>query len=57
MDSDGDLDQEMLQDYLCVSTDPRRVGGPGGESTIISLEKLRALLLTQQSMEIIKQFV
>ena len=42
MDADGDLDQEMQQDHLCVSTDPRGVGGPGGEPTIISLEELRA---------------
>ena len=48
MDSD---DQKMQQGLLCVSTDPRRVGGPGGEPTIISLEELRALLITQQSME------
>ncbi len=31
MDTDGDVDQEMQQDHLCVSTDPRRVGGPGCE--------------------------
>ena len=37
MDSDGDLDQEMQQG--------------GGEPTIISLEELRTLLITQQSLE------
>ncbi len=31
--------------------DPRRVGGPGGEPTIINLQELRRLLLTQQSLE------
>jgi hypothetical protein len=41
MDTDGDLDQEMQQGHLCVSTDPRRVGGPGGEPTIINIEELR----------------
>ena len=51
MDSDGDLDQEMQQVHICVSTDPRRVGGPGGEPTIINIEELRALLITQQSLE------
>jgi hypothetical protein len=51
MDSDGDLDEEKQHDHLCVSTDPRRVGGPGGEPTIISLEKLRTLLITQKSLE------
>ena len=51
MNSDDDLDQEMQQGHLCVSADPRRVGGPGGEPTIISLEELRALLITQQSLE------
>ena len=35
MDADDDLDQEMQQGHLCVLTDPRRVGGPGGEPTII----------------------
>jgi hypothetical protein len=51
MDSDDDLDQEMQQDHLCVSTDPRRVGGTGGKPTIINIEELRALLITQQSLE------
>ncbi len=51
MDGDDDLDQEMQQGHLCVSTDPRRVGGPGGEPTIINIEELRALLITQQSLE------
>ena len=37
--------------YLCVSAYPRRVGGPGGEPTIINLQELRTLLLTQQSLE------
>ncbi len=37
--------------HLCVSADPRRVGGPGGEPTIINLQELRTLLLTQQSLE------
>ncbi len=50
MDTDDDLDQEMQQGHLCVSTDPRRVGGPGGEPTIINIEELRALLSTQQSL-------
>jgi hypothetical protein len=47
MDTDDDLDQEMQQGHLYVSTDPRRVGGPGGEPTIINIEELRALLITQ----------
>ena len=47
MDSDGDSDQEMQQDHLCVSIDPRRVGGSDGEPTIISLEELRVLMITQ----------
>ncbi len=51
MDTDDDLDQEMQQGHLCVSTDPRRVGGPDGEPTIITTEELRALLITQQSLE------
>ena len=51
MDLVDDLDQEMQQGHLCVSTDPRSVGGPGGEPTIISLEELRALLITQQALE------
>jgi hypothetical protein len=51
MDADDDLDQEMQQGHLYVSTDPRRVGGPGGEPTIINIEELRALLITQQSLE------
>ena len=51
MDSDDDLDPQMHQVHLCVSTDPRRVGGSGGEPTIISLEELRDLLITQQSLE------
>ena len=49
--ADDDLDQEMQQGHLCVSTDPRRVGGPGGEPTIINIEELWALLITQQSLE------
>ncbi len=28
------------QGHLCVSADPRRVGGPGGEPTIINLQEL-----------------
>ena len=51
MDADDDLDQELQQGHLCVSTDPRRVGGPDGEPTIINIEELRALLITQQSLE------
>ena len=51
MDTDDDLDQEIQQDHLCVSTDPRRVGGPVGEPTIINIEELRDLLITQQSLE------
>ncbi len=51
MDTDNDLDQEMQQGHLCVSTDPRRVGGPGGEPTIVNIAELRALLTTQQSLE------
>jgi hypothetical protein len=51
MDEDDELDQEMQQGYLCVSTDPRRVGGPGGEPTIINIEELRALMITQQSLD------
>ena len=39
------------QVHLCVSSDPRRVGGSRGEMTIISLEELRAPLITQQSLE------
>ena len=38
------------QGHLCVSSDPRRVGGPGSEPTIITLKELRSLLLTQQSL-------
>ena len=45
------LDQGMQQGHLCVSTDPRRVGGPDGEPTIINTEELRALLITQRSLE------
>ena len=33
IDSDDDLGQDFQQVYLCVSVDPRRVGGPGGEPT------------------------
>ena len=51
MDDDDDLDQEMQQGHLSVATDPRRVGGPGGEPTIINTEALRALLITQRSLE------
>ncbi len=51
MDTDDDLDQEIQQVHLCVSTDPRRVGGSVGEPTIINIEELRALLITQQSLE------
>ncbi len=51
MDTDGDVDQEIQQGHLCVSTDPRRVGGPGGEPTIINIEDLRDLMITQQSLE------
>ena len=41
----------MQQGHLCVSTDPRRVGEPVGEPTIINIAELRALLTTQQSLE------
>ena len=51
IDSDDDLGQDFQQGNLCVSSDPRRVGGPGGEPTIINLKKLRTLFLTQQSLE------
>ena len=51
MDSDDDLGQDFQQGYLCVSADPRRVGGPGGEPTIINLKELRTLLRTQQTLE------
>ena len=51
MDSDDDLEQVFQQGYLCVSADPRRVGGPGGEPTIINLKELRTLLYTQQIRE------
>ncbi len=51
MDTDDDLDQEMQQGHLCVLTDPRRVGGPDGEPTIINIEELRSLMITQQSLE------
>ena len=42
---------ENVYCHLYVSTDPRRVGGPSGEPTIINIEELRALLITQQSLE------
>ena len=51
IDSDDDLGQDFQQGNLCVSSDPRRVGGPGGEPTIINLKELRTLLITQQSLE------
>ena len=51
MNSDDDLEQDFQQGYLCVSADPRRVGGPGGELTIINLKELRTLLYTQQNRE------
>ena len=51
MDSDDDLEQDFQQGYLCVSEDPRRVGGPGGEPTIINLKELRTLLRKQQTRE------
>ncbi len=51
MDPDDDLEQDFQQGYLCVSADPRRVGGPGGEATIITLQELRTLLCTQQTRE------
>ena len=51
MDSDNDLEQDFQQGYLCVSADPRRVGGPGGEPTIINLKELQTLLHTQQTLE------
>jgi hypothetical protein len=44
-------DTTSTQGHLCVSSDPSRVGGPGGEPTIINLKELRTLLLTQQSLE------
>ena len=51
MDPDDDLEQDFQQGYLCVSADPRRVGGPGGEPTIINLKELRTLLRTQQTLD------
>ena len=51
MDPDDDLEQDFQQGYLCVSADPRRVGGPGGELTIITPQELRTLLCTQQTRE------
>ena len=51
MDSDDDLGQDFQQGYLCVSADPRRVGGLGGEPTIINLKELRTLLRTHQTLE------
>ena len=51
MDPDDDLEQDFQQGFLCVSADPRRVGGPGGEPTIITLKELRTLLCTQQTRE------
>ena len=51
MDSDNDLEQDFQQGYLCVSADTRRVGGPGGEPTIINLKEVRTLLRTQQTLE------
>ena len=51
MDSDDNLEQDFQQGYLCVSADPRRVGGPGGEPTIINLKELRTLLCTHQTRE------
>ena len=51
MNSDDDLEQDFQQGYLCVSADPRRVRGPGGELTIINLKELRTLLYTQQPRE------
>ncbi len=51
MDSDDDFEQDFQQSYLCVSGDPRRVGGPGGEPTVINLKELRTLLCTQQTRE------
>ena len=49
--SDGELDQETQQVHICVSVDRRRMGESGGEPDIISLEELRVLLITQQSLE------
>ena len=51
MDSDDDLEEDFQQGHLCVSADPRRVGGPGGEPTIINLKELRTLVCTQQTRE------
>ena len=55
LNDDGDLDdglgQDFQQGYLCASADPRRVGGPGGEPTIIHIEELRTLLRTQQTLD------
>ena len=51
MDSDDDLEQVFQQGYLCVSADPRRVGGLEGEPTVINLKELRTLLCTQQTRE------
>ena len=51
MNPDDDLEQDFQQGYLCMSADPRRVGGPGGEPTIITLKELRTLMCTQQTRE------
>ena len=50
-DSDDGLGQDFQQGYLCASADTRRVGGPGGEATIIHLKELRTLLRTQQTLD------
>ena len=50
-DSDNGLGQDLQQGYLCASADPRRVGGPGGEPTVIHIEELRTLLRAQQTLD------
>ena len=45
------LGQDFQQGYLCASADPRRVGVPGGEPTIIHIEELRTLLRTQRTLD------
>ena len=50
-DLDNGLGQDLQQGYLCASADPRRVGGPGGEPTVIHIEELRTLLRTQQTLD------
>ncbi len=45
---------DMEQGYLCISTDPRRVGAGGGETVILNPRELRKVITLQQTTEVQK---